>query len=60
LPTVDALLPGSEVAAVIADKACDVKERVIARLQGAGKKAVIPSRRNSRPPLSSGSIGDKP
>ena len=48
----DALLPGLEAEALIADKAFDAEARVLALLLQAGKEAVIPpkaSRKNPRP-----------
>jgi transposase len=42
----DRLLPASEVGIIIADKAYSARERVIAPLEVAGKKAIIPSKGN--------------
>jgi transposase len=44
----DALLPRSKAHTVIADKAYDAHERVIAPLQAAGKELVIPLRSTSK------------
>lgn len=46
----DALLPGTPVAIVIADKAYDAQERIINPLQSAGKGAVIPLKRSRKQP----------
>lgn len=42
----DELLPGLEAKYVLADKACDADARVIEPLRAAGKRAVIPSKKN--------------
>jgi transposase len=46
----DALLPGLEADALLADKAYDAEERVIGPLQQAGTVPVIPSRANRKTP----------
>ncbi len=46
----DALLPGLEADARIADKAFDADQRVLARLAEAGKTAVIPPRKTRTTP----------
>ena len=46
----DALLPGLEADALLADKAYDAEERVIGPLQQAGTVPVIPSRANCKTP----------
>ena len=46
----DALLPDTEAATVIADKAYDAQERVIVPLERAGKGIVIPSTRSRKQP----------
>jgi len=46
----DALLPGLEAGALIADKAYDAEERVIRRLEQAGTVPVIPSRSSRKAP----------
>jgi transposase len=46
----DELLPTLEANIVLADKAYDADERVIAPLQAAGKEPVIPSKRNRNAP----------
>ena len=46
----DVLLVNIEADAVLADKAYDAQERVIASLQVAGKEAVIPSKINRLQP----------
>src|SRR5208282_3967668 len=46
----DALLPGMEAQALLADKALDADERVIKRLEAAGKTAVIPPKSNRKNP----------
>jgi transposase len=46
----DALLPQCTARTVIADKAYDAHERVIAPLQAAGKTVVIPTRYNNKTP----------
>ena len=42
----DGLLPNLDAAALLADKAYDADERVLALLQAAGKTAVIPPKAN--------------
>ena len=42
----DALMPGMEAEALLADKAYDADERVIEPLEAAGKTAVIPPKKN--------------
>jgi transposase len=44
----DVLLEALEAEALLADKGYDAEERVIQRLQQAGKKPVIPPKRNRR------------
>jgi transposase len=44
----DALIPGMEAKALLADKAYDADERVIEPLAEAGKTAVIPPKRNRK------------
>ena len=44
----DGLLPNLEAAALLADKAYDADERVLALLQKAGKTAIIPPKRNRK------------
>ena len=44
----DALLPGMEAEALIADRAFDADARVLEPLAAAGKAAIIPSRRHRR------------
>jgi transposase len=46
----DALLPGMQAAALLADKAFDADERVLAPLAAAGKRAVIPNKANRKFP----------
>ena len=46
----DALLPGLEVEALLADKAYDADERVIQPLRNAGIEPVIPSKANRKEP----------
>ena len=46
----DALLPGLEAEALIADKAFDAEARVLALLLQAGKEAVIPPKANRKNP----------
>ena len=46
----DALVPGMEAAALLADKAYDADERVIKPLEAAGKTAVIPPKKNRKIP----------
>jgi transposase len=46
----DALLPTLEADTVLADRAYDADQRVIAPLQAAGKTVVIPSKRNRKEP----------
>ena len=46
----DALLPDIKADTVIADKAYDAQERVIAPLENAGKGIVIPSKGNRKQP----------
>lgn len=46
----DALLPDIEADAVIADKAYDAQERLIAPLENAGKDVVIPAKSNRKQP----------
>ena len=46
----DVLLAEIEAAAVLADKAYDAQERIIAPLQAAGKEVVIPSKINRLQP----------
>jgi transposase len=46
----DALLPGLEADALIADKAFDADQRVLALLAEAGKAAVIPPRTTRKTP----------
>ena len=46
----DALLPGLEADALLADKAYDAEERVIQPLQQAGTVPVIPARANRKTP----------
>lgn len=46
----DALLPGTQADAIIADKAYDAQERVIAPLEMAGKGIVIPAKRCRKEP----------
>ena len=46
----DALLPDIEADAVIADKAYDAQERLIAPLENAGKGVVIPAKSNRKQP----------
>ena len=46
----DVLLEDLEAAALLADKGYDADERVIQRLERAGKEAVIPPKRNRREP----------
>jgi transposase len=48
----DALLPGLEADALIADKAFDAKARVLQPLEEAGKTAVIPPKANRTNPRS--------
>ncbi len=48
----DALLPGLEVEALLADKAYDADERVIQPLRDAGIEPVIPSKANRKEPHS--------
>jgi transposase len=43
----DVLLPDIKAEAVLGDKGYDAQERVIDRLEQAGKQAVIPSRKNA-------------
>jgi transposase len=44
----DGLLPNMEAAALLADKAYDADERVLDRLQKAGKTAIIPPKSNRK------------
>jgi len=46
----DKLLPGLEAQTILADKAYDADERVIEPLLAAGKKIVIPSKKNRKEP----------
>lgn len=46
----DVLLEDLEAETLLADKGYDADERVIQRLQAAGKKPVIPPKRNRREP----------
>ena len=46
----DALVPGMEADALLADKAYDADERVIEPLEAAGKTAVIPPKKNRKSP----------
>ena len=46
----DALLPGMEAEALLADKAFDADERVIKPLEAAGKAAIIPPKSNRKNP----------
>ena len=46
----DALLPGMEAKALLADKAYDADKRVIEPLEAAGKTAVIPPKSNRKNP----------
>lgn len=46
----DALVPGMEADALLADKAYDADKRVIEPLEAAGKTAVIPPKRNRNSP----------
>jgi transposase len=46
----DALLPGMQAEALLADKAYDADERVIGPLEAAGKVAVIPPKSNRKDP----------
>lgn len=46
----DQLLPGLEAQTILADKAYDADERVIEPLLAAGKKIVIPSKKNRKEP----------
>jgi transposase len=46
----DALLPGMEAKALLADKAYDADKRVIEPLETAGKTAVIPPKSNRKNP----------
>jgi transposase len=46
----DALLPDIEADAIIADKAYDAQERVVAPVENAGKGIVIPPRSNRKQP----------
>jgi transposase len=46
----DALVPGMEAKALLADKAFDADERVIQPLEAAGKTAVIPSKSHRKNP----------
>src|SRR5271165_6252180 len=46
----DALLPGMQAEALLADKAYDADERVITPLEAAGKTAVIPPKSNRKNP----------
>ncbi len=46
----DALVPGMEADALLADKAYDADERVIEPLEAAGKTAVIPPKKNRKTP----------
>jgi hypothetical protein len=46
----DALVPGMEAKALLADKAFDADERVIKPLEAAGKTAVIPPKSHRRNP----------
>jgi transposase len=46
----DALLPGMEAKALLADKAFDAGERVIKPLEAAGKTAIIPPKSNRQNP----------
>jgi transposase len=46
----DALVPGMEAEALLADKAYDADQRVIKPLKAAGKTAVIPPKRNRHSP----------
>ena len=48
----DALLPGLEADALLADKAYDADERVLKPLQDAGIEAVIPPKANRKEPRS--------
>jgi hypothetical protein len=44
------ILPATRAGIVIADKAYDIKELVIAPLEQAGKRAAIPSKSNAKIP----------
>jgi len=46
----DALVPGMEAEALLADKAYDADKRVIEPLEAAGKTAVIPPKKNRKSP----------
>ena len=46
----DALVPGLEAEALLADKAYDADKRVIEPLAAAGKTAVIPPKKNRKSP----------
>lgn len=46
----DALVPGMEAEALLADKAYDADKRVIEPLAAAGKVAVIPPKKNRKSP----------
>jgi transposase len=46
----DALVPGMEAEALLADKAYDADKRMIERLEAAGKTAVIPPKKNRQNP----------
>jgi transposase len=46
----DALVPGMEAEALLADKAYDADKRVIEPLEAAGKTVVIPPKKNRRSP----------
>jgi transposase len=46
----DVLLPEVQSDTVIADKGYDAQERVIALLEGKGKRAVIPPKSNAKEP----------
>jgi len=52
----DALLPGMQAEALLADKAYDADERVITPLESAGKTAVIPPKSNRKNPRAYDSV----
>jgi transposase len=49
-PGADALVPGMEAEALLADKAYDADKRVIEPLEAVGKIAVIPPKKNRKSP----------